>query len=81
MAVQKISSIVETIMVLFPSLINLGIIIYSLYLSKRSENFNRIWKKVVFIIFYIIILITFSISVIITVLLYLDITPKMERFL
>ncbi|MFW5800100.1 MAG: hypothetical protein ACOCV8_04710, partial [Spirochaetota bacterium] len=64
----------------FPALINLGIIIYSIFYSKEKENLDNTIKRIIFIIFYIIVLITFSISIIVMVLLYLDITPQISKF-
>jgi len=81
MASQEILSSVEYIMILFPTIINLGLIIYSISFSRKADNFNSIFKKIIFIIFYLIILFTFSLSLIIVVLLYLDITPRLEGFL
>lgn len=79
--VQPISTRIEAAMVLLPVLINLFIIGYSLYFSRIRENFNGIVKILLFLVFYIIVLITFCISVFITLLLYFGISPKLERFL
>ncbi len=81
MYAQPISTRIEAIMVLLPIIINLFIIGYSLYFSRVPKNFNGIVKILLFLFFYIIVLITFCISVFITLLLYFGISPKLERFL
>lgn len=80
MAKQPVRSVFEAVVIFIPSLLNVVIIIYSLIISNIKTNFDGFIKKAIFLIFYIIVLITFSVSVIIIVLLYLDITPSVERF-
>lgn len=81
MYAQPISTHIEAVMVLLPVLIYLFIIAYYIYFSRIRENFTKIWKILLFLFFYIIVLVTFCVTIFITLLLYFGISPKLERFL
>jgi hypothetical protein len=76
---QRISSILETGMVLIPAFINLGIIIYAMYFSRREEKLG-IGGTIAYLLFYAVVLISFCISVTVAIMLYMDIIPQIGRF-
>ncbi len=77
---QRIGSLIEAVMVIIPILINLSLILYALYFTRREEKI-RTGGVIIFLGYFSIVLITFSVSVTVCIMLYMDIIPTVGRFL